>query len=735
VLNSLTSPATDHSAKLAAAARNLQEVQLQMTKAREMMECAVDCEPPITQLLQSAKSLQKATMMRKAQEKNKGVTSDTEMKELDAGEGDLNVMGSIIDVDQDVVDEAKMMMEALKDAYLYFDERKVMKNSDLRMDEIKNLYNRGVAGMCILINVKLSDAGKAIRLKKTTYSTRESAQQTRNRLTTALNDRTLLQSVGEYEEFLPFNRDEVHFQRVIFETLGDTNPRLAKLARSASLANKPSNTEDDSKAGPHTKVLNSNIDTGYMHLDTYAKTRKVQAYNAIDGYYRKLNNERKEEVARNSSDADDFDLEARDVVRCFEHAMVVIVGEQTVFRNVVAPSAVRGFEDGDFTENYRAALSSAYSHVAACVMERVVRIVDSTFYKQAKAAAGSVLGAGAASAAGLRILDGVRILGPTLAKHCDLSDQKAGMIKTEESKAASNLCIELHRVTVKGCQKAMENLTANIIDDPLEGARYRPSNAGVASVSSEVVTAVRMISKFTSAYKTVSKRRALSWDPQTGDSAGDLDAFSKYIVSKLCKNLEEKSKYYLKDGGFVAVGKRHIFMIVNMHFLLEKLKAPSQQFSGRKSRRVPVSSDLDGEEDYKITGSWFKQKVGGILEKEKAAYLDIWQSLNEHIVQVESGITEKERNRLLKARFSGFIEGFERLYFTHNKLIVSDDSLCRDMRVLVKEKFLHRYSNFFETYSKVQFSKKKQDEYIKYKPEKVEGMINELFEPPVQSYS
>ena len=46
--------------------------------------------------------------------------------------------------------------------------------------------------------------------------------------------------------------------------------------------------------------------------------------------------------------------------------------------------------------------------------------------------------------------------------------------------------------------------------------------------------------------------RALAWDPQTGDSAGDLDAFSKYIVSKLCKNLEEKSKYYLKDGGFVA---------------------------------------------------------------------------------------------------------------------------------------------------------------------------------------
>lgn len=46
--------------------------------------------------------------------------------------------------------------------------------------------------------------------------------------------------------------------------------------------------------------------------------------------------------------------------------------------------------------------------------------------------------------------------------------------------------------------------------------------------------------------------RALQWDPQTGESAAGLDAFSKYIISKVCKNLEEKSKYYLKDGGFVA---------------------------------------------------------------------------------------------------------------------------------------------------------------------------------------
>lgn len=328
VLNSLTSPATDHSAKLAAAARNLQEVQLQMTKAREMMDCVVDCEPPISQLFQGAKALQTATMMRKAQEKNKGVIDNAEIKVLDGGasQGGLNVM-AIKEVDQDVIDEAKIMMEAMKDAYLYFDERKSMRNSDKRMDEITTLYHRSVKGMCILISVKLSDAGKAVRLKKSTHSKRESAQQTRDRLTTALNDRTLLQSVGEYEEFLPFNRDEVHFQRVIFETLGDTNPRLAKLARSASISS-PTNKQDESKAGPHTKVLNADLDTRYMHLDTYAKSRKLQAYNAIDGYYRKLNNERKEEVARNVSDTDDFDLEARDVVRCFEHAMVVIVGEQ-----------------------------------------------------------------------------------------------------------------------------------------------------------------------------------------------------------------------------------------------------------------------------------------------------------------------------------------------------------------------------------------------------------------------
>ena len=58
VLNNLTSPATDHSAKLAAAARNIQEVQNQISHATEMMERVDDCAPAIEALFSGAKEIQ-----------------------------------------------------------------------------------------------------------------------------------------------------------------------------------------------------------------------------------------------------------------------------------------------------------------------------------------------------------------------------------------------------------------------------------------------------------------------------------------------------------------------------------------------------------------------------------------------------------------------------------------------------------------------------------------------------
>ena len=440
---------------------------------------------------------------------NQGVEDDLESS---GGPLTMPVVGAS-PVTSDMIDEAKNVMEELKEAWDFYERHPELCNSSTRKDAILNLYARGLRGMSILINAKLSEAGKGIRLKKNSTQSdaydgsnpaQETYDQTRHRLTSALNNRKLLKSVGEYEDYLPFDKQALQEIRTIFECLADKQGNSQLITMVGKSFPEKELKKEDGKDERYSKFLNTDLKTGFMHVDVYAKSRKLQAYNALDSFYKKLSGERKEEVMVNG-DVDLSDLEARDVVRCIEHAMVVIIAEQGIHKTAIVPYGVRGFEDGDLSQKYRDALSSAYSHIVACVVERIIRILEHTFYKQAKASAGSVATAGSSTAAGLRILDGVRILGPTLAKVCDVTDAKKGFTKTEASKGVSSLCVELHRLTVKGCAKAMDNFVSSLASDSLKNVRS--TNIDVSSTTFDVIDAIRSISGYQSAYKSVTKRR------------------------------------------------------------------------------------------------------------------------------------------------------------------------------------------------------------------------------------
>lgn len=135
--------------------------------------------------------------------------------------------------------------------------------------------------------------------------------------------------------------------------------------------------------------------------------------------------------------------------------------------------------------------------------------------------------AASAAAASLRILDGVRMLGPSLAKLCEMASSSekrnsSGNYRRPNtalsgstgkdfttSSLASNLCICIHRSTVKSCAKALENLAFAVKHNPLDGEKNRPVDARVAAVSSDVVRAVRLVSPFVNAYRSVTKRRCV----------------------------------------------------------------------------------------------------------------------------------------------------------------------------------------------------------------------------------
>lgn len=244
--------------------------------------------------------------------------------------------------------------------------------------------------------------------------------------------------------------------------------------------------------------------------------------------------------------------------------MVIVAGEKSVYRAILAPSASKAEEEDAplVAPFYQKGCALAFSHVAAGVVDRTMDIIETVFLKEggigqssSKEAELSISDAAAGAAAGLRMLDGIRILGPSLAKLCDipLLEKASVNVKPGTMPIASTLCIAIHRTTVKNTARTLENLAKAIQDDPQEGATHRPPDAGVCSTCGEVVRAIRVISPFLSAYKSVTKRRALPWDPNIGEEAGEMDSYAKFLVMRLRNNLIAKSEKYAKEPGPLAL--------------------------------------------------------------------------------------------------------------------------------------------------------------------------------------
>lgn len=170
-------------------------------------------------------------------------------------------------------------------------------------------------------------------------------------------------------------------------------------------------------------------------------------------------------------------------------------------------------------------------------------------------------------------------------------------------------------------------------------------------------------------------------------------------------------------------------MMNNAFFLLDELGPNS------------LHNVVYDEEQYRIDGSWFVDKVNKIMDSEKAKYLGTWEQINTHLTAVANGDLEYQKNdstvlahesgRLIKQRFSGFNEDFEMTYGLHLKLCVIDQRLRIQLQQDVSNVFLPRYTRFYEKYTKLRFSKKHQIEYTKYSPDKIASMLLEMYVDPI----
>jgi exocyst complex protein 7 len=569
----------------------------------------------------------------------------------------------------------------------------------------------------------------------------------------------LLKSIGEYEEQQPVEARPIREMRAIFECLGGEGhhlgpPRKKEPSSLSAVFGVPANRivrTEKVGSGSYSNFVKRPLRTGFAQLDAYGEARKEVAFKAVDGYYRRIKAERKKNAEKRKSfdeenaKDDDADAAARDAVRCLEHAMVVVAGEKTVYRAIVAPSLVQDNDEDAIRISpfYRKACVAAYSHIVAGVVDRTMDIIETVFLKEGgigqssggeKDATGSSTGlsvrtAASAAAAGLRMLDGVRMLGPSLAKLCDMpiEEAKEGVVVKPSAatmSVASTLCIGIHRTTVKNCAKTLENLAKAIQEDPTNGAKHRPPDARLASVTSDVVRAIRIISPFVSAYKSVTKRRALPWDPNIGEEAGEMESYVRFLIMRLLNSLQGKALNYTKnDDDEGGQPRSNMFMINNTFYLLQQL-AP---------KGVKDATDV---EVYQLDGDWFTGKVNNIFQSERGKYLAGWENINSHLTAVDSTGLEYQKNknilslesgRMFKDRFKGFNDDFQRMYEIHHPLSVIDNVLRKELQAAVKDVFVKRYERFYEKYSRFRFSKKNQQEYLKYPPPKVDAMLSRMY--------
>lgn len=351
-----------------------------------------------------------------------------------------------------------------------------------------------------------------------------------------MQNRDLLKSIGESEEYQPIEARPIREVRAIFDCLGSHGYNLGPIPKReptglveifGTPAHKVLRTEKVG-SGSFVNLLNQELKTGFPQLDAYGSARKDIAFTAMDTFYRRIKLDRKKKLEKIKAGqlvvvVDEADSASRDAVRCLEHAMVVVAGEKSVYRTIITPSLMmrtsEGYDEDEAETSpfFKKACVGAYAHVVGAVVDRTLDIIETVFLKEGgigqtsgttkneKGPIMTVRGAASAAAAGLRMLDGVRMLGPSLAKLCEMI---IGDGVTEPSSSiAATLCIAIHRTTVKNTARTLENLAKAIQDDPLKGPLHRPKDASVSTVSKDVVYAIRLISPFVSAYKSVSKRR------------------------------------------------------------------------------------------------------------------------------------------------------------------------------------------------------------------------------------
>ncbi|XP_073391490.1 exocyst complex component EXO70A1 isoform X4 [Physcomitrium patens] len=191
-----------------------------------------------------------------------------------------------------------------------------------------------------------------------------------------------------------------------------------------------------------------------------------------------------------------------------------------------------------------------------------------------------------------------------------------------------------------------------------------------------------------------------------GDKSSYLASAILRIMTALQTNLEGKAKLY-KD-----VALSHLFLMNNIHYMV-------------RSVRRSETKDVLGDD-------WVQRQRRVVQQHNMFYQRAAWNKVLLYITGAGNGSSSGDGGNIsktqLKERLKGFSLTFEDLYMRQTQWTVPENELREAVRLHAQEIILPAYRAFLKRHSTILEGKQSVSKHLKYTPDDLEHMLNELFE-------
>ncbi|WCJ38811.1 exocyst subunit exo70 family protein C1 [Euphorbia peplus] len=177
------------------------------------------------------------------------------------------------------------------------------------------------------------------------------------------------------------------------------------------------------------------------------------------------------------------------------------------------------------------------------------------------------------------------------------------------------------------------------------------------------------------------------------------------IMDLLDDNLEIKSKLY-RDP---SLG--YVFLMNNGRYILQKIKGSEE------------INDIMG-------ATWCRKRSSDLRMYHKGYTRETWSRLLQcmSLDGLQNQNQGKVAKPMLKERFKMFNNVIDEIHRTQSTWVVSDEQLQSELRVSVAALVIPAYRSFLGRFQQCFSSGRQTEKYVKYQPEDIENLIEELFD-------